>query len=719
MFNFLITEKNIEEMESVLTTATGSEKIEILNELSILYKQIDPEKSLEHARSALKLASEQNDQKQKAQSLNNIGTAYDNLKNYDSALNNFRKAVNISLELDDKRNAATTLDNIGVVYLKHLHKYQKALDNFNQSLQLREDIGNKIEIANSLMNIGVAYKYLNKHKNALQYHLRSLKIKEENGDSEESLATSLNYIGIAYYDLSKYDKAIEYLVNSLNLIEKTDNERLAAQTMNNIGLLYKKLNKFEKALEFYENSLDIKRRLDDDEGIANSLNSIGIIHRNLKHYYKALDYYQQALEIITELGNKQHLANALNNIAVIYLQLDGYGKALEFYRKSLEINEEINNSYGIANTLHNISEIYILQEDYDNAIITLDVGLKISKDISAYDLMKDYYNAFSILYNKKKDFQNALKYKQLHSEMIEKIFSEESGKKIAEVQGIYDIKKKEEKIDLLKKDKEILKDKTLNLENEKKILEESTALKDAEIIHLTKEQELWELKLTRQRDIIRMTIAFALFIILIVFLLYNRFRLKKKIIKQLALINDEIKKKNAELLQTKERLTQQARTDPLTNLANRRDMHERLEYEKKRFERNEESFVLVMGDIDNFKMINDTHGHEAGDLVLKTISALMKKTLRKQDIVSRWGGEEFLLYLPETDLNGGKIASDKVRKHISKTKFEYKGKIIPVTITFGVCEYDTILDINECISKADAALYKGKKNGKNQVMLAS
>jgi diguanylate cyclase (GGDEF)-like protein len=158
-----------------------------------------------------------------------------------------------------------------------------------------------------------------------------------------------------------------------------------------------------------------------------------------------------------------------------------------------------------------------------------------------------------------------------------------------------------------------------------------------------------------------------------------------------------------------------SRKDPLTSLSNRRDIIEKINYEIIRFERNKRHFSLVMGDIDDFKSINDNFGHDCGDYVLKELSKVIISILRKQDIVSRWGGEEFLLLLPETNSSGAKIAAEKVRKIIEDKVFNYNSKSMPITITFGVSEYSITKDIDSCIKEADTALYRGKKRGKNRV----
>jgi len=159
-----------------------------------------------------------------------------------------------------------------------------------------------------------------------------------------------------------------------------------------------------------------------------------------------------------------------------------------------------------------------------------------------------------------------------------------------------------------------------------------------------------------------------------------------------------------------------ARTDPLTKLSNRRDMLAKIDHEMLRFERNSQQFCLILADIDNFKSFNDRYGHDCGDSVLIAVSELMQSMVRKQDTVSRWGGEEFLFLLPDTDQTGGRILAEKIRSRIAREPFSYEGHPFSIFMTFGVSISKQQTPIDALIKKADKNLYLGKKQGKNCVV---
>lgn len=179
--------------------------------------------------------------------------------------------------------------------------------------------------------------------------------------------------------------------------------------------------------------------------------------------------------------------------------------------------------------------------------------------------------------------------------------------------------------------------------------------------------------------------------------------------RQLQIKNNQLKKAHKEM----ESL---AATDALTGLINRRRMIELLEYELLRYKRNGMPFVVAMADLDDFKQINDTHGHDCGDFILKKVGNRILTLIRAQDVVARWGGEEFLLLLPNTDIQGGGTVLEKIRQNIAESKFGYSSEMtLTVSMTIGYCQIDEGISIDELIKRADSSLYKGKDQGKNCV----
>lgn len=202
---------------------------------------------------------------------------------------------------------------------------------------------------------------------------------------------------------------------------------------------------------------------------------------------------------------------------------------------------------------------------------------------------------------------------------------------------------------------------------------------------------------------------------ILVFLFLNTKRLKQvkrrneKLEKLVAIRTTQIEKQNR-------RLKILALTDPLTKLLNRRGFTEKLENERIRYKRYKEPFSLIICDIDHFKRINDEFGHDYGDYVIKEVSSILRKNIREQDHLGRWGGEEYILLLPATKLSGAVTLAEKLREFIETHTFFKNDIKVKLTMTFGVAEISPEMLGKDLIALADDALYKGKKSSRNCVI---
>jgi len=157
--------------------------------------------------------------------------------------------------------------------------------------------------------------------------------------------------------------------------------------------------------------------------------------------------------------------------------------------------------------------------------------------------------------------------------------------------------------------------------------------------------------------------------------------------------------------------------DALTGLLNRRMLYDRLRHEIERVRRYKVDLALMFCDLDYFKEINDTHGHKVGDEVLKLVAGILKKSLRTSDIVGRYGGDEFLVVLPQTSLKGAHDLAERIRETVQEMRYEvYEGQSIGTTMSIGVTYYTGgETDVDALINRIDTALYVSKRAGKNQV----
>lgn len=185
----------------------------------------------------------------------------------------------------------------------------------------------------------------------------------------------------------------------------------------------------------------------------------------------------------------------------------------------------------------------------------------------------------------------------------------------------------------------------------------------------------------------------------------------KKHSSEVSILSKKIEQLEVELEQAKE----QSREDFLTKLFNKRALDEFMSVKEAEFERYGHNFTVVFFDLDYFKAVNDTYGHDAGDAVLSAFAKILKNEARTVDIIGRFGGEEFMAILGETDIDGGVVFAQKVRNKVKNARMMYKENRIELTVSCGVSERKTHFSLQNLVKSADEALYKAKKDGRDRV----
>ena len=349
----------------------------------------------------------------------------------------------------------------------------------------------------------------------------------------------------------------------------------------------------------------------------------------------------------------------------IYREQKNYDKAMDYYLKALELYKPEYYDDNLAAVIYlNIATVNYNKKAYKQAFENLKKIKTLNKNVINRSTFKDIYQLYSELYEKSKNYKRSLEYLKKYLELEKSINTQTSEENINKLQ---------------------LKIETLHMEEELKILK-----KDKKI----KELQIQQAKLKNRYYII---ITLLLFLG-VVFLGYSYIITKKS--------NLQIKDMN-------KKLDELSRIDPLTKLSNRRDILEKIEYEVIRAKRNKKPISFLLCDLDHFKKINDKYGHDCGDEVLKKVAETFTSTLRQQDLISRWGGEEFLIVLLETDRKNSYDVAEKVRKNIENLKIKCLDKAIKITITIGISEYEEDTNIDDIIKRADMALYIGKSRSRN------
>jgi diguanylate cyclase (GGDEF)-like protein len=182
--------------------------------------------------------------------------------------------------------------------------------------------------------------------------------------------------------------------------------------------------------------------------------------------------------------------------------------------------------------------------------------------------------------------------------------------------------------------------------------------------------------------------------------------------------HDRLQSQLAEIQLLQGELRERSLRDPLTGLYNRRFLQETLPHELARLKRLQHPLGLIMADIDHFKVVNDSYGHDAGDIVLQELSRLLKDNIREGDIACRYGGEEFVIVMPEASLQICQQRAEDIRTQFDSLRIDYHQYKLHVTISLGVAAFPQHgTNGEEVLNRADQAMYRAKQAGRNRVMV--
>ena len=570
-----------------------------------------------------------------------------------------------ALELPHHAARALLLRATGLFQLGDL---DRAESSYQEGLVAAEALADSLVVGGCLNGIAAVYLKRGQPDAALPFFTRAIEHLAL-AKNDERLAGTYSNISLIYYSKGRYDQALDHMFKALSLYESIDNAAGQGIVLNAIGSVYNKLADPARAREHFERALAIAEKTNHKQLLVGCLVNLGEILSSLEQWDAALRNLNRALAVARELGSKDYISVCLNNIGDVLREKGQPEEALRFYLESLRIFEEMNARPRLVVSYLNIGRLFGKTGKPARAEEYLIKAYALARDVDERGLQKEAAGELYALYERRGDFRRAFEYQRSFNELKEQIFSRENVEKIATLQGRIDAEKQERSIVLLRKESEI------------QVLE-------------MKRQRLWLLLIGCSLAVLA---AGAV-------VLYRRYRLKAR--------------HNAELSAAYARMAELASHDELTGLYNRRSATERIELETIRASRTHRPFGVVMIDVDDFKAINDTCGHACGDAVLQQLAGLLRASVREQDVVARWGGEEFLLVLPEASREGAVLVAEKLRQAIGELRVLHDAGAVRFTVTMGVNVYDKLAPASDCIRGADEALYRGKRSGKNTVVLA-
>ncbi len=487
------------------------------------------------------------------------------------------------------------------------------------------------------------------------------------------VATVHRGIGVIYADVESYESALDHYLIALSASQAAGDTLEAAKTAGNIGNLYSALGQLDRSRSFHTQALAGFERADFKPGIAGTLTNLGALSAKLataagesgdaeqEHIenQRVLRDNERALALFAELGNERGIAYAASNIGLALERLGEAAQALTHHEHALALRQRIGDVHGEINSHVTMASTLIDLGRLDEAHTHLDNAEALVPE-NNLGLSLAVAQARVELAEADGDFRDALRWQREVTRLHAALSREDNNARVADLQSRFDSDQQSREIALLRSNAEVQ-----------------------------------SLELERQITLQKVALIIGALLLVMFAVLYSRLRLGRI---------------------TARELSRTARTDPVTGFPNRRLIVERIEQEIHRAERSGHPFSLIMADIDRFKTINDQHGHGVGDAVLVEIAKRLSGQLRNQDTLARWGGEEFLILLPDTRIGGALAAAEKLRASASAEPLLIQGTPISLSITFGLTEHAVGMSLDDCVRAADQAMYEGKRAGRDRVV---
>jgi len=466
--------------------------------------------------------------------------------------------------------------------------------------------------------------------------------------------------------------ALERFHDARRTLEGTNATIELARVINAIGVAHTFSHDFSRAREYYQQALSTIRRADDNALETAILGNLALAIAELEGPEAGLAAHRKALTLARERGDTDAIGNQLANICSRLVETDRLNEAATICREALDRVEELGNARLIAGTRMSLGDLKLGRGQLEEARQSYEAALALAA-ARVPTVEVNVLEKLAALDERLDEPQQALdRLKQLMALRAERLEGERASL-IEELEVRYRVEQQEHEIEVLELDRELQGSKL------------------------------------RQRNLLLIGTGIALLLVTLLMLVaWRGYIVKSRLERELA-------KRNQELGEALATITRLAREDPLTGMLNRRAFLELAEHEIRRSRRTREPLSLVMGDIDNFKSLNDRHGHAAGDEVLRQIARRMEQSTRELDIVCRWGGEEFLFLLPGTHKEEACRIIQRVRDRIAEERVEVNSQSIFITMTFGVATVD--MDIGAAIERVDQAMYRGKDGGRNQIIV--
>ena len=632
-----------------------------------------------------------------AKTLVTKGDGYYQQENYSDAIVQYSNATS-HLSNDNKtiqKQLAQTYKRIAQSY-KRLKDKKQTASFYKKTLDIFIELEDKKAIAHTLHNLSTAERNLGNYVIALDYSMRALEIHEQIEDPE-GRAKALLGTGIIYRHIGRYEKSLNYVHEAHLYYKAVNNISAMLNTSNQMGFVYTRLKKFQQARSFYQLTIDLPEEKVAPKDLATALREMAVIDLSSGNYASAMTMAKKSHNIYKELNEKSKCSITARIIGNIYYAQDNeaqdkaalngrtqnnlshnnHTRAIAYYEESLALATEVDHKTYQAKALTYLGRV-LLTSNIDKAVELLKKSLKLSTEIDSKSQSLDAYNLLRRAEKIRGNITESLRYAEKELSLTRVLQIErENDELILAKANLHSYK--------IEMELESLKEKA-------KLDQLQLAKKNSEIEIAGQARKISELELTKnQYASIALASLLAICLLAVIFI-YLKFSNSKKRNKELNYL---------------------AARDPLTNCYNRRILFDFMNRDFANSEQLDE-YCIILVDIDHFKAVNDTYGHSTGDSVLREVANILQACIRQNDIVSRFGGEEFCIVLPGASQEQTMRIAEAMRLEVETSHFDD----ITTTCSFGVSSIKfNAKDPTELIDQADLALFKSKSDGRNLVTL--
>lgn len=483
-----------------------------------------------------------------------------------------------------------------------------------------------------------------------------LKSRSDN-DLNSVLWGKMNFnFGFACFKTGLYHQALEYYIEALNIFQSHSDEIQVARTKGVIALLENYAGDPQTALNTFEEIIDFYQRKQEWQKLTTALHNKAVALIKLERFEEATTLLFSVHKMSIEHGRENLQSYIHKNLGIAMLGNGSYDEADFHLKKALKLASAIPLSHEISQINMELAKLELLKGNADTATTLLNTAYSIAITHHFAMTLIDIYQMQSQIAEKQSNYKKA--FTTLAS--ANRLRAEMAGTKLSNQLTALNTYFA-----------------TLNSEHERALLEKQNTIMQLQIENASQER------------LVYIVVSLLLLLILgIIAMLLYRTRQKEQLYRM------------------------QSRIDSLTELPNRTAFFERVQ---EKIEMKQKTISFAIADIDKFKEINDSYGHDCGDHVLKVVANRLRAEANPDILQSRWGGEEFAFAFIGTNLEGAVAWLESVRKNCSQNPIQYCNKALTVTMTAGVSQLTEAQTIEDAIKTADELMYIGKQSGRNRI----